>query len=142
MPRRIAIWNGTVGVWETTENLLCGHSALFSETWPAWGMTRSGVAFELETQQSAPLTDDSGCSLLPTPLTSDITDGTIEPSGGFRQLRDVGRPGRLLPTPTVSDPDMADPEAVARRVAGDFQPGLSAVLLHHMAPAEEEEEEE
>ena len=62
----IAIWNATAGVWETTESLLCGHSALFSETWPTSGMTRGGQAFALPTL--APHMGDSESSSSPIPL--------------------------------------------------------------------------
>lgn len=44
----------------------------FSQTWPAWGMTRGGEAFALPTP--VPLTDVSACSSsrsLPTPTARD-----------------------------------------------------------------------
>lgn len=53
------------------ESLICGHSELYSATWPASGTTRAGTAYALPT--SAPLMDGSGSSsLLPTP---DATHG-------------------------------------------------------------------
>lgn len=46
-------------------DLLSGRQAVWSETWPASGMTRSGVLRELP--MSVPLTSESACSLLATP---------------------------------------------------------------------------
>lgn len=97
----LAIWNATAGVWETGENLICGHSELFSETWPTSGMTRAGRAFALPTP--APPTDGSACSSLPTPRATDGDKGGPNQVNG-RGVRD-SLPGvvPLLATPTVSD---------------------------------------
>jgi len=46
-------------------DLISGRQAVWSETWPASGMTRNGVLSELQT--SAPLTSESVFSLLATP---------------------------------------------------------------------------
>lgn len=46
-------------------DLFYGRQAVWSEIWPASGMTRSGVLSELPT--SAPLTSERVCSLLATP---------------------------------------------------------------------------
>lgn len=46
-------------------DLLSGQQDVWSEIWPASGMTRSGVLSELPTL--APLTSESACSLLATP---------------------------------------------------------------------------
>ena len=46
-------------------DLLSGRQDVWSETWPASGMTRNGVLSELPT--AAPLTSESGFSLLVTP---------------------------------------------------------------------------
>jgi len=42
-------WNTVRGVWEKigTENLLCGHSVPFSQTWQTSGMTVNGLVYEL-----------------------------------------------------------------------------------------------
>ena len=70
----IATWNPVRDVWETGEaSLLCGHSDVYSETWPSLGMTRSGVAYELPMLE--PATDDTACSLLPTPMARDGISG-------------------------------------------------------------------
>lgn len=46
-------------------DLLSGRQAVWSEIWPASGMTRSGVLSALPTL--APLTSESACLLLATP---------------------------------------------------------------------------
>lgn len=66
MPEPIANWNETRDCWESAQSdLFSGLSDVFWETWPHSGTTRAGTAYERPT--SAPLTDGSGCSLLPTP---------------------------------------------------------------------------
>ena len=60
MPKPIAQWNPARDVWETDELTFCGHSAVYSETFPSSGMTRSGVAYALPTW--APPTDGSASS--------------------------------------------------------------------------------
>ena len=69
MPKRIATWNATAGVWETSESQLCGHSGLYSETWPASGTTVSGIAYQRPT--SAPRTSGNGSGSWPTPQAMD-----------------------------------------------------------------------
>ena len=46
-------------------DLISGRQAVWSEIWPASGMTRNGVLSALPT--SEPLTSESVCSLLATP---------------------------------------------------------------------------
>src|SRR5690625_1855509 len=65
-PEPIATWNPARSAWETTERALCGHSALYSQTWPTSGMTRRGQAYELPTWE--PPTDDSASLSSPGPL--------------------------------------------------------------------------
>ena len=70
MPEPIAQWNRARSAWETTQEQPCGHSDVFSETWPSSGMTLRGQAYALPT--SAPHTVDTEYSsspgtLLPTP---------------------------------------------------------------------------
>ena len=59
-------WNKNRDCWETEQiDLLSELQAVWSEIWPASGMTRSGVLSALPT--SEPLTSESVCSLLATP---------------------------------------------------------------------------
>lgn len=73
MPQPTAIWNTARDVWETpnTESLFCGHLAVFSETLPTSGMTRSGVAFALPTWEHR--TEGSGYSSSPDDVTLLLT---------------------------------------------------------------------
>ena len=108
MPEPIAQWNPTRDCWETTQqaSLLSEHLDAYSETWPTSGMTRSGVAYELPTWE--PPTDGSeSSSLLPTPVASEGTKGTLQSSdereAQGRQVYLSNAIGSLLPTPTSRD---------------------------------------
>jgi hypothetical protein len=125
MPQLIATWNPARSVWETNQTALCGHSALFSETWPAWGMTRDGQAFALPTL--VPPTDDSGCSSLPTPTVNDSGNG------GISQTR-RNSPGLVavdyltqLPTPRATDGTKGGPNQ--RGSSGDLMLPSAVVQL-------------
>lgn len=108
MRKLIGTWNPTRGLWETgTLDLLSEHSDPFSETWPTWGMTRSGVAFELPTR--VPLMDVSESSLLRTPVADETGGGPLHPDTAKERgqtLRLTGQilahTGHLLPTPNTS----------------------------------------
>ena len=117
MRKLIGTWNPTRGMWETgTLDLLSEHSEPFSETWPTWGMTRSGAAFELPTR--VPLMDASESSLLRTPVADETGGGPLHPDTAKERgqtLRLTGQilahTGHLLPTPeaklATSGPDYA-----------------------------------
>lgn len=84
-----ATWNPARGVWETEgQSIICGHSVLYSATWPSSGSMRNGLAFELPT--SAHLTAGSASSssrgLLPTPTAAEAEGGP----------RDRNRPGATM----------------------------------------------
>ena len=71
-PKRLAQWNPARSAWETEGVSLCGHSDVFSETWPSSGMTRAGTAYALPTWEQR--TDDSASfssPLLQTPVASE-----------------------------------------------------------------------
>ena len=79
MAAPIASWNSQRDVWETDQgDLISGHLAVFSETWPTSGSMRNGTAYESPT--SADATDDGACSSwrgLPTPTSRDYKDSQI-----------------------------------------------------------------
>jgi hypothetical protein len=85
----------------------------FSGTWPRWGMTWRGDAFELPTWE--PRMDGTGSSpLLATPRTSDQNGPGVHGSGGM----DCGRRFHLLPTPDASVANYAeDPQEWQARAA-------------------------
>ena len=59
-------WSKSRDCWESEQmDLLSGQQDVWSEIWPASGMTRNGALSELPT--SAPLTSESVFSLLATP---------------------------------------------------------------------------
>jgi hypothetical protein len=108
VPAPTAEWDAARDVWVAPDriDLFSGDSAVYWETWPTSGMTRSGTAYPPPT--SAPPTNDSGCSspppptLLPTPRATDGSKGGPNPrSSGDLMLPSAA--ARLLPTPTVSD---------------------------------------
>lgn len=68
MAAPIASWNSQRDVWETDQgDLISGHLAVFSETWPTSGSMRNGMVYAWPTLEDA--TDGGECSLLPTPNT-------------------------------------------------------------------------
>ena len=95
-PAPLATWNPARDAWETGEiSLLCGHSDVFSETWPTSGSMRSGVAYERPTWE--PATSDSACSsshggetpLLMTPVAAEGTKPSN--SMGVERRRKTGQ---------------------------------------------------
>ena len=107
-PAQLAQWNPTRDCWETTQqaSLLCEHWDVYSETWPTSGMTRSGVAYALPTWEP-PTGDSESSSLLPTPVATEGTKGTLQSSdereAQGRQVYLSNAIGSLLPTPTSRD---------------------------------------
>lgn len=111
-PRPLARWNPIRDVWEQEtwqDSLLSEPSDVFSGTWPASGMTRSGVAYVRPTSGSATAASGSSSSLglLPTPTAYLGTCGGPQPpekrrAGGHQvHLHDVIL--HLFPTPTARD---------------------------------------
>lgn len=141
MPQPLAIWNSARGVWEQpqTENLLCEHSAVYSETWPTSGaMTSDGQVYELPT--SAHHMDDSASSslLLGTPRTSskngpsesEIEDG--DPKHRLETQVEILRRGALLPTPDAYE--RGGSQHPAKRAAGGHSITLQDVAEHTLLP--------
>jgi hypothetical protein len=64
-PGSFAHFDPGTSSWKTFQLCLGGDWDEWSETWPRAGMTRSGIAFRLV--PLVPITDVTGCSLLPTP---------------------------------------------------------------------------
>lgn len=123
MPQPIATWNPARGVWEVpnSESLICGHSELFSETWPTSGMTRGGSAYELPT--SAPRTDGSESSLLPRMATPG-------PSGDENSTGTEA----LLRTPTAQLAVNGGSQHPEKRKAGGHGPTLADEIEHLLLP--------
>ena len=76
MAAPIASWNSQRDVWETDQgDLISGHLAVYSETWPTSVSMRKSSVYARPTW--VPATDDSGCSYLPTPTVCDFKDNRI-----------------------------------------------------------------
>ena len=78
----LARWDRARSAWVTTESLLCGHSDVYSETWPILVSMRKSTVYALPTWE--PATDGSGSSCspgdvrhLPTPTSRDYKDSQI-----------------------------------------------------------------
>ena len=114
MHEPIARWNRARGVWTTsTQNIVCGHSEPYSQTWPTSGTTRHGTAYQH--RPSAHRTNGSACSsppgLLPTPTARPYgTHQSASSGAAVRPSLDRLTP-TLLPTPEAklgtSGPDYA-----------------------------------
>ena len=119
-PQHLASWNPERDVWEGGQmDLFSGLSGVYSETWPASGMTRSGTAYELPT--SVPPTSGTASSSLPTPRatrggsSTETVDLLRTPMANEAEKGWVGprltewhqeylsnQVSELLPTPTVN----------------------------------------
>lgn len=105
----LATWNPARGVWETTRVALCGHSVVFSETWPTSGSMRAGVAYGPPTSELP--TDGSGSSSPPGLLVTPTAQLGINGGSQHPDKRKAGGHGptladqveHLLPTPEASD---------------------------------------
>ena len=130
MPEPIAEWNPARGAWETREtNILCGHSAPFSEILPKSGSMRSGRLYP--PARSARPTAGSGSSsspgLLPTPTTSDSN------GGGSTVTEDPisARPSpALFRTPTAQLAVNGGSQHPDKRKAGGHGPTLADEVEH------------
>ena len=107
-PQPIAQWNPARDVWETDQLLICGHSDVFSETFPTSGMTRSGTAFALPT--SEPRTDGSGSSSLPTPRAT--RGGSSTETVALLPTPEASRNGNTAEDQRGSSGDLMLPSAV------------------------------
>lgn len=145
MQKQIANWNSARDVWETVQgqkNVICGHSGVFSETWPTSGMMRNGVAFQLPTQArritatGSLLSQPAGATLFRTPTASEVGGGMMHPEKARRegrtvrlasQLVELANPGQLLPTPTCNDAkNSSNPPSQLKRKS----PPLASVSSH------------
>lgn len=131
----LASFDPATSSWRTSQFSLLGGLDEFSGTWPRSGMTRSGIAFQL--QPLAPLTKGTASGLLPTPLATmadrggrgdllQVVRGNPSPSGHFR-----------WPTPDVSVFNLSEtPESWSERNAvhaerhgrKDFRPPLAMAV--------------
>lgn len=131
--KKLAIWNPHRQVWEAPHgaiDLFSEHSEPFSETWPASGMTRAGVAFELP--MLALPTVGSASSLLRTPRASRGASGTetMYKLGGQRDDVDRTQGQVLLKTPTSQLAINGGSQHPDKRKAGGHGPTLADEVEH------------
>lgn len=154
--RQLATWNPARSVWETDRSALCGHSELFSETWPSWGMTLGGVSYTLPTPEPPTPGPESSSSpsLLPTPAAGNPNDGEPVESWEARRARErtkgqngngmgtplsiavrqqVGEPTPLLVTPTAQLAVNGGSQPPEKRRAGGHGQTL-ADQVEHLLP--------
>lgn len=130
MPKRIAVWNRARSVWETEQGLLCGHSDVYSETWPNSGMTRGGVAYELPTLEPR-TTGIASSLLLGTPRTSSANGvGQYEASERGARGRLEAQVDMLLKTPTSQLAVNGRSQHPDTRKAGGHGPTLADEIEH------------
>jgi len=111
--------------WKTRQFLLLGDSALFSETWPRWGMMRNGECWERVTREPRIFERESGYWPTPRVVMPDNSKrkATLNPKT-LRYEREDGESFsmnladavKMWPTPTARDwkSGKASPETMAR----------------------------
>ena len=112
--------------WKTCQATLFSDSIASSPTWPKWGMTRGGYAYELVT--SVPPIDASVSSaLLATPTVSDVKGPSPNHAGTLAEHI------ALLPTPGANDSHGGEgPTRLARQEHGTGGPMLRDI--GHLLP--------
>jgi DNA (cytosine-5)-methyltransferase 1 len=91
-PDLLASFDRDTSSWRTSQLWLEGGLTEFSETWPRSGLMRNGIAYRLP--PLAPLTDEIGSGLWPTPRAED------QQTGAHRGKPDtLTAAARLWPTP-------------------------------------------
>lgn len=98
-PVSLANYDPATSSWKTLQLSLLEDSAESLEIWPRSGMTRNGIAYQL--QPLAPLTGAIDSGLLPTPTATDHKDGDY-PSANARKSPGLGTLA-TWPTPRTSD---------------------------------------
>lgn len=120
-PALLASYDPATSLWRTSQLSLIEDLGESLETWPRSGMTRSGIAYQL--QPLAPLTAETASGLLPTPAASpagwrniEIVDKNGNPPTHANQRWYDKKTGRVVqkdlrhvvergmwPTPTASE---------------------------------------
>ncbi len=97
-----AQWDRATSSWRTSQRCLLPTEgslwALFSERWPRAGMMHDGTVYRRP--PSAPLTGETACSFLPTPLKHDARKPSIKSQ--VQSLWVMAKRGELYPTPCAS----------------------------------------
>jgi hypothetical protein len=107
-PDSFASYDPDTSSWRTSQTSFLWDLGEFSETWPRAGTMRNGTAYPRS--PLVPLTGVIGCSLLPTPQSTDAansasrmnTNGNVKKWGGVNSLGGMAATG-LWPTPNARD---------------------------------------
>lgn len=134
LPTPFAWWDHDSSCWRMLQGTLLSDSTPYSPTLPKWGCLRNGELSELP--MSAPRTDGSGSSLLPTPR-SQMGEGRNSQAW----LRPADQPQNLenaiatilLPTPT-SEKVNAESQWLGQRDSGSKQQLNLATAVTHLLP--------
>jgi len=131
--KQIAIWNPQRQAWENPHgsvDLFSMLSDVFLGTWPSWGMTRTGVVFELPTR--AHRTGGIGFSYLPTPNAALLTSNLeLQKSGDGRETPNkLGWAVALLKTPTSQLAINGGSQHPDKRKEGGHGPTLADEVEH------------
>lgn len=127
-------------------DLISGQWAVYSETFPASGMTRNGELYEHQTSERR--TNDPACSsspaeteLLRTPCAAETEGGPLHPETARarrRSLRLTGQilatTGDLLPTPTTNLGDNGGSQDPEKRRSGGHSVSLQDVAENRLLP--------
>jgi len=104
-----ATWNPARCVWESGQELVCGHVEPYSAIWPTSGSMRNGQCFRRPPWE-LPIAANGSSSLLPTPQARDGDGSNRSMSATTAHLRHNVQGKRnlddaiaLLPTPRTSD---------------------------------------
>ncbi len=98
-PTPFATYDPDTSCWRTCEATLFSDSPPYSATFPAWGMTRSGDAYERQMSERPTVASDCS-SLLGTPNAHPRTHTPRDVRHGMQLANQVAA---LLPTPTSRD---------------------------------------
>ena len=121
-PELLASYDHDTSSWRTSQHCLVEGLTVFSGRWPRSGMMQNGIAYQL--QPLVPLTDETDCGLLPTPLAGNTK--AINQRSGDREPMNFLKP---LPTPRASDYKGATSPLAAKKAKDrGFTPNLPEAI--------------
>lgn len=133
MPEPIATWNSARGVWERAEiNILCEHSALYSQTLPTSGSMRNGRLYPRQ-RQGLPISasESSSSPGLCTPTGRDWKGSGAGVSRNRHGINDLAEQiGILFATPQANLATNGGSQPPAKRLAGGHAPTLADEVEH------------
>jgi hypothetical protein len=139
VPEPIASWNQKRDVWEVpgVADLFSEHLDVYSETFPASGMTVNGVAYELPTWEHH--TDGSASSsLLRTVMADEAGGGPLSPAMASARGQTLRLTGQMIDLVNPSQPnaysDRGGTQHPEKKKSGGHQVNLDDVAEHILLP--------